>query len=263
MSNLLYKEWHLAVHSVVYLFLLIGALLLVPAYPYGMIFFFGCLGLYFTSQFARENSDAFYTATLPIKKRHVVKSKCLLFVSIEIAQLIICIPFSIIRLWTLPDGNPVGIEANVAYFGTFGYELDLNKLTEEEIKEVKEQITFMKEYREVLQFGTFYRLKSPFEGNETVWMVTNEDRTLAIVGYYRVLNGVNQPYSRVRLQGLNPDMIYENVWNHTENYGDELMNYGLITSDVTAGEVPGNVTPCTDFESRIYMLKGKKVQEGR
>ena len=117
MSNLLYKEWHLAVHSVVYLFLLVGALLLVPAYPYGMIFFFGCLGLYFTSQFARENSDAFYTATLPIKKRHVVKSKCLLFVSIEIAQLIICIPFSIIRLWTLPDGNPVGIEANVAYFG--------------------------------------------------------------------------------------------------------------------------------------------------
>ena len=159
--------------------------------------------------------------------------------------------------------TPLHTRANVAYFGTFGYELDLNKLTEEEIKEVKEQITFMKEYREVLQFGTFYRLKSPFEGNETVWMVTNEDRTLAIVGYYRVLNGVNQPYSRVRLQGLNPDMVYENVWNHTENYGDELMNYGLITSDVTAGEVPGNVTPCTDFESRIYMLKGKKVQEGR
>ena len=94
-------------------------------------------------------------------------------------------------------------------------------------------------------------------------MVTNEDRTLAIVGYYRVLNGVNQPYSRVRLQGLNPDMIYENVWTHTENYGDELMNYGLITSDVTAGEVPENVTPCTDFESRIYMLKGKKVHDGR
>ena len=91
-------------------------------------------------------------------------------------------------------------------------------MTEEEIKEVKEQITFMKEYREVLQFGTFYRLKSPFEGNETVWMVTNEDRTLAIVGYYRVLNGVNQPYSRVRLQGLNPDMIYENVWKESANY---------------------------------------------
>lgn len=117
MSNLLYKEWCLAVHSVVYMFLIIGALLLVPAYPYGIIFFFGCLGLYFTSQYARENSDAFYTATLPIKKKDVVKSKCLLFVSIEIAQIIISVPFSIIRVWTLPDGNPVGIEANVAFFG--------------------------------------------------------------------------------------------------------------------------------------------------
>ena len=42
-----------------------------------------------------------------------------------------------------------------------------------------------------------------------------------------------------------------------------LKKDGLITSDATAGEVPGNVTPCTDFESRIYMLKGKKVQEVR
>lgn len=117
MFDLLYKEWRLAVHSVVYLFLLIGALLLVPAYPYGMIFFFGCLGLYFTSLFARENADVFFTAMLPIQKRQVVKSKCLLFVSIELVQLLVCIPFSVIRLWTLPEGNPVGIEANAAYFG--------------------------------------------------------------------------------------------------------------------------------------------------
>ena len=34
----------------------------------------------------------------------------------------------------------------------------------------------MKEYRELIQFGTFYRLKSPFEGNETVWMTVSEDK---------------------------------------------------------------------------------------
>ena len=67
MSKLLYKEWRLAVHSVVYLFLLIGALLLVPAYPYGMIFFFGCLGLYFTSQFAREIPMLFTRPRFPSK----------------------------------------------------------------------------------------------------------------------------------------------------------------------------------------------------
>lgn len=66
--------------------------------------------------------------------------------------------------------------ANVAYFGTFGYELDLNKLSDSEIEEVKAQILFMKKYRQMLQFGTFYRLKSPFEGNETIWMVVNEEK---------------------------------------------------------------------------------------
>ena len=36
------------------------------------------------------------------------------------------------------------------------------------------------------------------------------------------------------------------------------MNLGLITTDVTAGEVPGDAVPCTDFESRIYLLKAKE-----
>ena len=154
--------------------------------------------------------------------------------------------------------TPLHTRANVAYFGTFGYELDLNSLKEEEIAEVKEQIVFMKKYRKLFQFGDFYRLKSPFEGNETIWMVVSEDKKTAIVGYYRTLNGVNQAYSRIKLQGLDPDMLYENILNKTENYGDELMNFGLITTDVTAGEVPGDATPCTDFESRIYILKAKE-----
>ena len=154
--------------------------------------------------------------------------------------------------------TPLHTRANVAYFGTFGYELDLNKLSDAEIEEVKAQIRFMKEYRELLQFGTFYRLKSPFNGNETVWMVVSEDKSKALVGYYRVLNGVNLPYSCVKLQGLDPDKLYENELANTEHYGDELMNLGLITTDVSAGEVPQSAEPCTDFESRIYLLKEKQ-----
>jgi alpha-galactosidase len=98
--------------------------------------------------------------------------------------------------------TPLHTRANVAYFGTFGYELDLNKLSDSEIEEVKAQILFMKKYRQMLQFGTFYRLKSPFEGNETIWMVVNEEKTTALVGYYRVLNGVNMPYSRIMRSSL-------------------------------------------------------------
>ena len=155
--------------------------------------------------------------------------------------------------------TPLHTRANVAYFGTFGYELDLNKLSDSEIEEVKAQILFMKKYRQMLQFGTFYRLKSPFEGNETIWMVVNEEKTAALVGYYRVLNGVNMPYSRIKLQGLDPNKLYDNILAKTEHYGDELMNLGLITTDVTAGQVPGNAIPCTDFESRIYILREKNI----
>ena len=120
MCNLLYKEFRLTVHPTIYMFMLIGALLCVPAYPYCMVFLFGCLGLYFTTQFARENHDVFFTSTLPIMKRDVVKGRCLLFMAVEIGQMLISIPFSIARIWIIPEGNPVGIEANVAFYG-FGF----------------------------------------------------------------------------------------------------------------------------------------------
>ena len=153
--------------------------------------------------------------------------------------------------------TPLHTRANVAYFGTFGYELDLNKLSDEEISEVKQQITFMKEYRELIQFGTFYRLKSPFEGNETVWMTVSEDKKTALVFWYRERNVVNADFTRVRLHGLDPDLIYRNEYNETENYGDELMNLGLLTTDCTAGEPTSEDEPCTDYESRIYVLTAK------
>ncbi len=151
--------------------------------------------------------------------------------------------------------TPLHTRANVAYFGTFGYELDLNKLTEEEVEEVKGQIAFMKEYRSLLQFGSFYRLKSPFEGNEMVWMAVSEDQKTAVVGWYRILNVVNDRFTRVKLQGLREDFCYENSRDGSRHYGDELMNLGLVTSDATAGQTPDNQDPCTDFESRIYILK--------
>ncbi len=151
--------------------------------------------------------------------------------------------------------TPLHTRANVAYFGTFGYELDLNKLTEEEVEEVKGQIAFMKEYRSLLQFGSFYRLKSPFEGNEMVWMAVSEDQKTAVVGWYRILNVVNDRFTRVKLQGLREDFCYENSRDGSRHYGDELMNLGLVTSDATAGQTPDNQEPCTDFESRIYILK--------
>lgn len=144
--------------------------------------------------------------------------------------------------------------AEVAYFGTYGYELDLNGLTEEEQEEVKEYTRFMKEHRELLQFGTFYRLLSPFEGNETAWMVVSEDKREAILGYYRVLNTVNTSFTRVRLQGLDPDLLYH-VSGKEDHYGDELMNLGLITSDASTGKAGEPFWKTRDFSSAIYLIR--------
>lgn len=153
--------------------------------------------------------------------------------------------------------TPLHTRANVAYFGTFGYELDLNKLTEKEQDAVKAQIQFMKEHRELIQFGTFYRLSSPFDTNVTAWMCVSADQQDAIVGWYRVLNGVNLPYSRLLLKGLNPDCYYEIKDTTLHQYGDELMNLGLLIHDPSSGEVSASDIPSCDFDSRLFILRAK------
>ena len=153
--------------------------------------------------------------------------------------------------------TPLYTRANVAYFGTFGYELDLNKLTEEEQEEVKKQIAFMKEYRELFQFGTFYRLSSPFENNVTAWMSVSEDKKTAIVGWYRVLNPVNGSYTRLKLCGLLEDAEYTVEGQNGTFFGDELMNLGILTSDATSGEAQEGQFKGCDFDSRLYILKAK------
>ena len=157
--------------------------------------------------------------------------------------------------------TPLHTRANVAYFGTFGYELDLNRLTEEEQQEVKEQILFMKQYRRLFQFGDFYRLSSPFDGNITAWMVVSEDKKEAVLGWYKVLNGVNLPHTRLRLQGLGQDLAYRICVDQEERegvyYGDELMNAGLVTSDSASGEVSRSQKASCDFDSRIFVLRAE------
>ncbi|MCR5474874.1 MAG: alpha-galactosidase [Lachnospiraceae bacterium] len=118
--------------------------------------------------------------------------------------------------------------ANVAYFGTFGYELDLNEISEEEFEEVKGQIEFMKKYRKLIQFGDFYRLRSPFETDQAAWMVVSEDKNSAIVGFYCMRSNVNTLPGFLRLMGLDPDRLYR--MEGDEYYGDELMNMGITLS---------------------------------
>ncbi len=163
----------------------------------------------------------------------------------------------------LGRSTPLWTRANVAYFGTFGYELDLEKISEEEKEIIRKQVAFMKKHRSLLQFGLFYRLKSPFEGNVTAWMTVSDDGREALVGWYRVLNEANGPFTRLRLAGLNAEQYYEicdvmpsdSYFGPSGQYGDELMNMGLITSDSSCGQFSDGRRQSCDFDSRIFYLK--------
>ena len=76
MCNLLRKELRLAAHPSLYMFMAMGALVLIPAYPYGVVFFFGGLGVFQTVMFGRETRDVFYTALLPVPSWSSWRSPC-------------------------------------------------------------------------------------------------------------------------------------------------------------------------------------------
>ncbi|MCM3699524.1 alpha-galactosidase [Paenibacillus macerans] len=153
--------------------------------------------------------------------------------------------------------TPLATRGDVAYFGTFGYELDLNLLSDEEKAMVREQVEFMKKNREFIHQGIFYRLASPFAGNVTTWMVISKDRNRAIVGYYRTLTEVNVGYKRLKLAGLDGDKKYRIAGvNERDYYGDELMEIGILLNDSTSGDYLSKV-PRGDFLSRLFILEAQ------
>lgn len=66
--------------------------------------------------------------------------------------------------------------------GSFGYELDLNTLPQEEKEEVRKQVSDYKKYYELIHRGDYYRLNAPGDGKEFVaWAFVSEDKKQVLV----------------------------------------------------------------------------------
>lgn len=115
--RLLYKEIRLVIHPTSVVFAFLGCLVLVPAYPYSVIFLFGCLAPYLTFLNARETNDVFYTAVMPVTKEESVRGKCILVITIQLFQLLFSIPFTLFRNVLEIANNPVGLDATPAWYG--------------------------------------------------------------------------------------------------------------------------------------------------
>ncbi len=145
--------------------------------------------------------------------------------------------------------------AAVAYFGDFGYELDITKMAADELATIKKQVAFYKQYRHLFQFGKFYRLDNPDTNNENVygWQVVNDDRSEAILARFQILNGANPAYIRVYFAGLDPEAAYT-VNDGEEHFsGAELMNAGYFVPRIMDRTKPEKDP--SDFSSRLFIAK--------
>jgi hypothetical protein len=117
MKNLLAKEFRLAMHPTALIFLSLSAMLIIPNYPYYVTFFYTGLAVFFTCLGGRENRDIYYSAMLPVRKVDIVRARFAFVIILEAAQLLLALPFALLRQSFPLPGNQVGMDANLAFFG--------------------------------------------------------------------------------------------------------------------------------------------------
>lgn len=117
----------------------------------------------------------------------------------------------------------------VAMAGTFGYELDITRLSQEEKDMVKIQVEEFKKYYFLIQQGDYYRLtddgrKSPY----VAWEFAAEDGTEALLNVVTLrVRAYAMPYT-VRIKGLKPEAVYEVEGTGEKYSGAALMNGGYL-----------------------------------
>ncbi|WBW98326.1 alpha-galactosidase [Oceanirhabdus sp. W0125-5] len=152
--------------------------------------------------------------------------------------------------------NSIESRFNVASFGVLGYELDITKLSNYERKVIKKQIEFYKKHRKLFQFGEFYRIKSPFESNQSICMVVSEDKSDGIIGYYQKIQESNMNLESIKLKGLKEDSLYclytREQFMNIEQFGELINDY--VPFEVSTNGLKGIVHKIV---SDNYLFKGE------
>lgn len=96
---------------------------------------------------------------------------------------------------------------NVAYFGPFGYEFDLNKIPADELERIPGDVAKYREIEGLMLGGDLYRMSNTFEGNIFSQVMVSKDKSLAFMIYYQALN----PHKKVpatKVAGLDDAKLY-------------------------------------------------------
>ena len=121
------------------------------------------------------------------------------------------------------ENDIVRTSGMVAMAANFGLEMDLSLLSSVEKEQIKGYIELYKSIRNTVQFGSFYRLESPFEGDRVSWQFADDNKALLFV--YQTKKQANGEERRVFLKDLQPDAVY--TCRGASYTGQELMKVGI------------------------------------
>ncbi len=144
---------------------------------------------------------------------------------------------------------------DVAAFAILGYELNLNDLSKNALEEVKQQITWYKKYRMILQEGHFYRMtQKQNDHQEYSWTCVAKDQSCAIGFTLQTLVHPHQPFHTYKAKGLDPMKCYsfQNV-----SHKEDIRRFGdLINSQIPIHIKPDSLTQ--KVASQFVKLEGEK-----
>lgn len=147
--------------------------------------------------------------------------------------------------------TPLETRFAAAMSGNLGYEMDIRELTQEETKEIRNQVRFYKKIRKTIQSGKMYRLRNPQEQNEAAWNFVSEDGETVVYCYFRILSDPQRLTVPVKLKGLDENAFYQLEEDGSCHGGDELMYAGVTCQPVRK-----------DFVSSILIFKKIKNEKG-
>lgn len=124
--------------------------------------------------------------------------------------------------------TPLETRAVTAMAGSFGYELDLNTLSEEEKAEVAEQIVRFKKYGPLIHNGSYHRLSNPMEDKFAIWSFVSEDKKQVLVHGMIFRTEANMLRYPVRLRGLDGTKKYRLDETGKIFTGKALMEAGIL-----------------------------------
>lgn len=141
--------------------------------------------------------------------------------------------------------TPFETRGHVALAGTFGYELDVTKIPEEDRRMIPEQVAMYHKYNDLVREGDYYRVASYSEnGSYDCYGVVSKDKSEALYTFVQVLGRANAHNRIIRFKGLDPEREYRIDGEEEVYSGDALMKAGFPVASMWG-----------DFKSRLIYLR--------